>query len=519
MIGLLASSVAAVYVVRLLLDHFQARRSISDHPGYRIFFSQSSILSNFLPAIRGITPGSNHLFRNRHKMYEYFGWDIISAVSVWPWNSVTIYLADAAAIKEVTTSRARFPKSVRFYQTLLFFGPNIIASEGDEWKKYRKISAPAFSDRNNKLVWDETAKIMTELFGTVWGDQTTISLDHCLDVTLPIALFVIGAAGFGRKSSWIDDDSIPAGHQMTFKDALHGAASSVFLNIIIPRGVMGFTERTRKVRLAFDELHKYMTDMIRDRQTSEKEERHDLFSSLLKANDEDSGGAKLTESELIGNIYMFLIAGHESTAHTLCFAFALLALYPDEQETLFQHIKSVLSDGRVPTYEDMDLLTHSVAVFYETLRMFPAVTGIPKDCAEDTTLTTTNAQGEKTTIPIPKGAGVIIDASGLHFNPRYWEDPEVFKPARFLGKWPHDAFMPFSAGARACLGRKFFETEGIAVLTMLVSRYTIEVKEEPQFAGETFEAKRDRVLAAWPGLTLSPVRVPLTFKLRGTKHT
>lgn len=158
-----------------------------------------------------------------------------------------------------------------------------------------------------------------------------------------------------------------------------------------------------------------MSEMIQERRTSEKIERFDLFSSLLEASNEDETGAGLTESELIGiynainldfrtaygvlgNIFIFLVAGHEvrrfgqrghtvthslqTTAHTLAFTFALLALYQDEQETLYQHIKSVLTDRRIPvgiklsrpfcrlnrsstpllqTYEDMSHLTHSMA--------------------------------------------------------------------------------------------------------------------------------------------------------------
>jgi cytochrome P450 len=98
---------------------------------------------------------------------------------------------------------------------------------------------------------------------------------------------------------------------------------------------------------------------------------------------------------------------------------------------------------------------------------------------------------------------------------RYWKDPEEFQPARFLDPdWPRDAFIPFSAGPRACIGRKFSETEGVAVLTMLVQKYIIEVKEEPQFAAETFAERRTRVLAPKLGLTLTPEHVPLVFKRR-----
>ncbi|KAF8474407.1 cytochrome P450 [Russula ochroleuca] len=205
----------------------------------------------------------------------------------------------------------------------------------------------------------------------------------------------------------------------------------------------------------------------------------------------------------------------QTTAHTLCFSFALLALYPDEQERLYQQIKGVMSSlNGMPAYEDMSRFTQSLAVFYETLRLFPPVTNVPKVATQDTILTVNNIDGGKTTFPVPSGMGIDIHVAAVHYNPRYWKEPHRFMPERFLEDWPRDAFLPFSQGARACLGRRFFETEGIAIMTMLVSRYKIEVKEEPEFAGETFEERYARITAFDQGLTTTPVRVPLVFKRR-----
>ncbi|KAH9998677.1 cytochrome P450 [Russula vinacea] len=429
-----------------------------------------------------------------------------------------IHIADAAAIKEITTYRARFPKPLRRYRVLTVFGANIVASEGEEWKKYRKIAAPAFSEKNNKLVWDETIRIMTDLFDNVWGDRSEVVVDHCVDITLPIALFVIGVAGrFGRRMTWTSDLAVPPGHQMTFKDALHILSSNLILRIVLPRWAKHFSKHARKIDLASKELKQYMVEMVEARKNGDKvDQRYDLFSGLLDATQDESGSeAVLGGDELIGNMFVFLFAGHETTAHTLCFSFALLALYPDEQERLYRHIKDVMSSlNGMPAYEDMSRFTQSLAVFYETLRMFPPVTNVPKVAAQDTTLTVDNIDGGRTTFPVPSGMQIDIHVAALHYNPRYWKEPHKFMPERFLGDWPKDAFLPFSQGARACLGRRFFETEGIAVMTMLVSRYKIEVKEEPEFAGETFEERYARITAFNQGLTTTPVRVPLVFKRR-----
>ncbi|KAI0261646.1 cytochrome P450 [Gloeopeniophorella convolvens] len=514
---LLASSLLVIYFVRLYVEFRKAVRGIGNFPGKRLVITSPSILSGMLPAIPGFTPGPNWMVPARFDDFHRYGWDAFSYVSIWPRPRTMLYLADPAAIKELTTYRSRFPKPVEDYEVLSMYGHNIVASEGDEWKKIRKIAAPAFSERNNKLVWDETVRIMVDMFDNVWHNESTIVVDHAVEITLPIALFVIGVAGFGRNISWNADTVVPPGRRMTLKAAINVMSYDVIWKLILPEWALNLTPRLRNVRLAYDELEKHMEALIHERRNGEKvQERHDLFSNLLDASQQEmDADAKLSDRELMGNIFIFLLAGHETTAHTLCFCFALLAMYPDEQDRLYQEIRKITpDDSRLPTYEEMPLFTYSMAVFYETLRLMPPAPGIPKKSEEDTTITVSNQAGEKTTIPIPKGTDFTFHLPGLHHNPRYWKDPLAFKPERFLGDWPRDAFLPFSGGARACLGRRFFETEGIAVLTMLVSKYRIEVTEEPRFVGETFDQRYERVMRSRPGLTTVPVRVPLTFKRR-----
>jgi cytochrome P450 len=260
-----------------------------------------------------------------------------------------------------------------------------------------------------------------------------------------------------------------------------------------------------------------MVEMVNARRSAEtKEERYDLFSGLLDAADGDlDGAAVITEDELIGNTFIFLLAGHETTAHTLCFTFAMLALYPDEQERLHQQIKGIMAelDG-MPTYEDMNKFTLSLAALYETLRMFPGAPSVPKRAAEDTMLTVNNADGGKTTFPVPAGTDLQLHLPALHYNPTYWKDPYTFRPQRFLEDYPKDSFLPFSAGARACLGRRFFETESIAVITMMMLKYRVEVKQEPEFVGETLEQCFARITSSEQYLSNTPDRVPLVFKRR-----
>ncbi|KAH9035825.1 cytochrome P450 [Lactarius hengduanensis] len=514
-------SLLGLYLLQTLLEFRRAIHSVGHLPGPRLLFDPmwflGQIIRRLLPPIRYVSRGPSWMIKGGYQDFAAAGKDAFALVGVFPTPRVTIFLADAAAIKEVTTSRARFPKPLRLYSALSVFGSNIVTSEGEEWKRYRTITAPAFSERNTRLVWDETSRIMFDLFDNVWGNSPEIVLDHCVDITLPIALFVIGVAGrFGRRVTWTSNLIVPPGHQMTFKDAFQILSSNMGLKIILPNWAMNLTERTRRVNLAFNELKQYMVEMVDDRKSAEtKEERYDLFSGLLDAAHDDPDVMKRDLTHIPGNTFVFLLAGHETTAHTLGFTFALLALYPDEQERLYQQIKGIVADlNGIPTYEDMNRFTLSLAVLYETLRMFPVAPLVPKHAAEDTSLMVDNADGGKTTFPVPSGTEIYLNIPALHYHPKYWKDPHTFRPERFLGEYPRDAFLPFSAGARACLGRRFSETESIAVITMMMSKYRVEIKEDPEFIGETFEQRFARVTASEQLLTNTPGRVPLVFKRR-----
>ena len=112
---------------------------------------------------------------------------------------LTYYVADAALAAQITRARTRFPKPVDFYRVLATFGPNVLVAEGDAWKAQRRVVAPAFSERNNRLVWKETERVVRELVRDVWGhggdaeggkvrEGEEAEVAHVLDITVPVRL-------------------------------------------------------------------------------------------------------------------------------------------------------------------------------------------------------------------------------------------------------------------------------------------------------------------------------------------
>ncbi|KAF9643013.1 cytochrome P450 [Thelephora ganbajun] len=485
-------------------------------PGQRTLISTFSTLGVLTREVKYITPGSDKGWREKHNEHKLHGWDAISSIGLWPAPRGGLVVADAHAIKTIFSSRSRFPKPVEAYAILTVLGNNIVTTEFDEWKRYRRIAAPAFSEKNNKLAFEESVKAITSLYEGGWCGKQEIVVDGVLHLTMDAALMTISTAGFGHKINWGDDET-PPGHELSFKRSIEIVGTRVFVKMLCPKWILEWapTKKIREVRDGFAEFRSYLVEMINGRKFSdEKDEKRDLLSNLISANEEflDDGEQKLGEVELIGNMFMFYIAGHETSGHTLCFALNMLAVHQEEQEALYQHIQHILSDGRLPTYEDIPRLNRVTATLYETLRMFPAAPFIPKYSAENTSLVVGNQAGETTVFPVPAGSDLRIDVVGLHYNPRYWEDPFTFNPERFMGEYNKDAFVPFSGGARACIGRGFFETTGLAILTTLIQHYRVE--PHPKFAGEPFGRLKERYSQARGMLTLTPLFSSLVFKRR-----
>ncbi|KAJ3511705.1 hypothetical protein NMY22_g15567 [Coprinellus aureogranulatus] len=497
---------------------------------YRIvlFGPMNMLMNHFLPRIPGISLGGMWPFEDKHTAYQKSGLDIQLTVSFWPKLVIAFQIVDPAIVKEISAARTRFVKPVEDYGALSIFGTNVITAEGAEWKKHRKVCAPAFSEPNNRLVWDETVRICEELYNEVWQGQERIEYDHVVSgFSLPIALLVLSAASFGRRVTWKDDELAGAGKRYSFKEALHITSQNIPLKTALPRWAFNLTEGLRGIQQAFDDLSTYMNEMIQERRASQGEvERHDLFSNLLASCDEE-GRDTFSEKDLMGSLlslnrtrgltrvfhsialdYEAKASRGQTTAHALAFTLGLLALYPDEQEKLYKHIISVVPPGKTPTYEDMAFLPRVLASLISQ-NTVPRTRISPQQ----------TLQASRSLYFIPKGSPVIFPLAGVHYNERYWDDPYEFLPDRFLGDWPRNAFVTFSSGPRACLGRRFFETEGVAILTTLLPKYKVSITEEPQFAHETFEDRKERVLKAKAFVTSAPVRLPITFTRRDVNVT
>jgi cytochrome P450 len=177
-------SILCLYLLKTVLKFRRAIRDVGHLSGPRLLLDPRSFITRVLPPIPYVCQDVSWMLKSEYQDFAAAGKDAIAMVTMFPTPKTTIFLADAAAIKEVTTARSRFPKPFMPFSRVM--GDNIVTAEGEEWKRHRKVTAPAFSERNIRLVWDETARVMFDLFDNVWGDNPEIVVDHCVEITLPV---------------------------------------------------------------------------------------------------------------------------------------------------------------------------------------------------------------------------------------------------------------------------------------------------------------------------------------------
>jgi cytochrome P450 len=214
----------------------------------------------------------------------------------------------------------------------------------------------------------------------------------------------------------------------------------------------------------------------------------------MQARDADTGQA-MTDRELHNEIGVMMFAGHETTAATLTWTFYLLAQHPEVERKLHAELREVLG-GRSPTMQDLPALRYTKMVIEEAMRLYPPAWGLTRQ---------TIGPDEIGGYFIPAGAGVSLITMNVHYDPRFWAEPEKFDPERFTperseGRLPF-AYLPFGGGPRLCIGNQFALTEAQLVLATIAQRYALRL-----VPGHPVRPNPIFVLRTSHGLPMTPVR-------------
>ncbi|KAG6844480.1 hypothetical protein H0H87_006616 [Tephrocybe sp. NHM501043] len=415
----------------------------------------------------------------------------------------TLYTSNIDVMKQVVTGDTKASWTKDGLEILRTWGDNLVAApDGEVWRRHRRIVGPAFDNALYQRVWAATLETYREMeVAEGWSTRDTVDIPAVQTITTKMALLIIAKCGFGLPVKW-SAPPIGSDGNMAVHEALRVLVDSYIVSMLMPNWLTEHTVTSfAKIRAAFQAFTGFMDHEIGARAeevrsgTEAAENRTDMFTMLVRANEQETGKLKLDDQEVIGNVFIMLFGGHETTAHTLSATLALLALHQEIQDEIWKDIVSVVGYDRDPVFNEYESLCKVLATFYEALRLFPSSYLMMRTSTEDTILNIPNAVGQdgNTPLVVHKGTLMMLDIIGMQYNPRHFPEPDEFRPSRWYNTSAEsEAFSAFGIGPRACIGRKFALVEAVAFLTMFLRDWRVG----PAFQeGEDPEAWRERVLS------------------------
>jgi len=328
----------------------------------------------------------------------------------------------------------------------------------NRWKLHRKLLQPAFGPSHLRDTAIQTEKVIQNLNEILGSNMAENSLTVDMHQTLTnVTLDVIGLVAFG-----VNLQSIKGQEQ---ENSIWSNLTDVTLNRVMERLVIpeflwplvGLGVNSPKVVHARDQLHSYMRTLVDDAKLK-----------LETARDQDSERwglnvlerliqSELSTEEIYGEMVGFFLAGHETTSNLLTFAVYELCNHPDMQERLYKELNELESDF---SFDSINKLPFLDSVIKETLRLHSIVPIVDRSCLEET---------DFLGYTIPAGVTVSVNIRGIHLNEKYYKQPNVFNPDRWLDNTlnPH-AFIPFSEGLHNCIGKKMAMIEAKIILSSLI---------------------------------------------------
>ncbi len=380
------------------------------------------------------------------------------------WGPLVFWLTnDPEALKHVLVDNAKAYRKSRNYDGLrLALGQGLVTSEGELWRRQRRLVAPAFTPGSIvRYVPDFVAA--AEAAAERWARQADGARTDVHHDMMELTFRIVGRTLFSTELGGESDRIGPA-----FEVVLRFAEAQAMSLVRIP--ATWPTPANRRFARALGELDALVERIVSDRRARiERGEPggRDLLAALLAARDEE--GRPMDARQLRDEVLTLIGAGHETTANALAFTLYLLSLHPEWERRVVDELTSILGD-RLPTAEDLARLSLLERVIEESMRLLPPVWGFERQALEDDVVL-----GHR----IRRGHIVGVSTWGLHRTPHLWDNPEGFDPDRFLPaakkERPRFAYVPFGAGPRICVGAGFAMLEAKALLAVLLRRFRFAV--------------------------------------------
>ncbi len=356
-----------------------------------------------------------------------------------------------------------FPKSDRIREGLApLLGNSVFITNGPVWERQRRIIDPAFEGGRLRdtfpAMWDAGVACVERLRARADGQPIEIEAE-----TSHAAADVIFRTLFS-----IPIENAVAGAAFSQFRAHQKAQPIINLGALLPLPKWVPRFHSRKARHTAATIRGLITQLTAARMQEIRAGTapDDLATKIMTTPDPVTGDTFDTP-EMVDQVAIFFLAGHETSASALAWSLYLLALYPDWQDRLAAEADEVIGP-EIPYFSIINRLKQSRAVFREAMRLYPPVPMMVREAA---------CPEQFRDRAVPKGAQIVISPWHLHRHERLWERPDEFDPARFTtpnGKaCLRSAYIPFSTGQRVCPGAAFAMAEGPMMLSMIARAFRI----------------------------------------------
>ena len=348
-------------------------------------------------------------------------------------------------------------------------GRGLVLNEGESWLQQRRLMQPAFHRKRlaalGAMMADEAAALV-QRWQTHAGEGSPVGISREMtQVTMRIILKAMFSTDIEG-----DFDAMSQAIQV----ALAQISKRVLSLVSVPESWP--TPGNRAFDAAVRTLDGFVYRIIEERRRSGKQ-MDDLLGMLLEARDEETGEG-MSDTQLRDEVMTLFLAGHETTANLLTWAWYLIGTHLEVEQRLHAELDAVLG-GRLPTVADLPALPYARMIVDETLRLYPIAWLVSRQPNEDD-----DVGGYR----IPAGATVLVSPYVLQHHPAYWENPEQFDPQRFApessSNRPRFAYFPFGGGPRQCIGNSFAQMEAHLIIATIAQAYRLRL-----LPGEQVELK------------------------------
>jgi cytochrome P450 len=364
---------------------------------------------------------------------------------------------DPALVDQVLVKTSgSFQKDMFLRALKSVLGEGLLTSEGDFWKRQRRLISPAFHRERiagyASVMTDHTVEAIAK-----WEEGSSFDVHQAL---MHLTADIVTACLFGTSAGDV-------GEVATCLDAVMERFTNP-LFLAVPRAAELPLPINRRFREAAPRLDRIVRGFIEKRRSlGTTETHHDLLAMLLEARDDD--GSAMSDQQVRDEVLILFLAGHETTALALSWTLFELSVNPQVEHRLHEELTRVLA-GRAPTFEDLPKLEYTARVVNESLRLHPPAWAVGREAT---------APFDLAGHTFDRGTWVWMTTWTIQRDPRWFDDPLAFRPERwedgFAKKIPKFAYMPFGGGPRVCIGNQFALMEATLLLATIAQRFWLRM--------------------------------------------